>query len=191
MKCQQCKKLEALGIPRNVCKSCLGKLVARSVKRSLKINSIIRKKEKVAFVDDGRAESKFLKQLLLKIINKYPMRIVFVKANTAKGLASLAKNYDKIIVSYCLEDSLNEFLTWLFLGKSKAEGGRLLKSEARGSTVIIPLRKFTQQEISILTGKKQRPKLSGNPLKFLEGIEEKYPGSKFALLKSAEKFTEK
>lgn len=183
MKCQQCRRREALKIHRQLCRPCLIRLAESAVKHSIGIKALIKKQKRLVFADDGTAASKFLGRVLKKVLGGYPMRVNVVMVKNVNDISGLTKSYDKIIIAASIEDEINSFLAALVSKKGKT--GK--------ATIISPLKKFTAPEIGYLSGKVEgkmkKKRTSGSLGAFLEAAERRYPGSKFALLKSSEKFT--
>ena len=183
MKCQQCKRREALRIHRQLCRPCLMRLAESAVKHSIGIKVLIKKQKQLVFADDGTADSKLLGRVLKKMFGDYPIRAKVARVRNDGDVRKLAKTYDKIMIAGSIEAELDKFLAALVSKQGKT----------RKAAIISPLKKFTAAEISYLAGrtvgKLKKKRASGSLGAFLEAAERRYPGSKFALLKSSERLS--
>ncbi len=133
---------------------------------------LIRKNDRILMVDDGSKEFVVGKYLLKNIIKNLPVEI------TVKKSAKTAKEYDKIIIPWSLDDEAEEFLGIVFNKKKK---------QKQNKKIIKLLINLSDEEIELfakIKGFKYRKKPKSKIKEMLDLLEKRYPGYKFSLLNS-------
>ena len=160
MKCYLCSKKGARKEQkgRAICDKCFCKLLEKRIRKYARINKFFKKNDKLLVKGD---------------MNKYLIKSMNLPVKFAK------KNYNKIVMEWSLDDSINEFMGSLFNDKKI---GKVSKKEIR------LLECATDQEI-ILFAKIKKLKFKANKKnkdvqKFLEEVNERHTGAKFGLLRN-------
>ena len=148
------------------CKKCFLRIFEKRARKELQRYPWFKKSEKVLIIDDGTCKTEILKELVLPLIEviRIPVKI---------GKKQLKGH--RIVSSENADDVIQAFL------------GQVLKNKKwEKDELIRPLRQITDEEINIyaeLKGFKQFKRKKENILGFVNEMEERYPETKFALLK--------
>lgn len=180
MKCIKCtKKSEIkLGHIGDTCKSCFLKIAEKRVRKQLRINSQIKKNDKILFINNGSKEFYVGEYLFKKIIKGLPVKITTKKSSK---LNISAKKHSKIIIPWSLDDEAEQFLNFVFNKKKQSRFSKktikLLKCLSEEEIeMFAKIKKFKYKKPKT----KQKPKIR----QMLDLLEQRYPGYKFSLLNS-------
>jgi len=166
-KCKKCPKPAKTGLKHlgPLCTSCFCKVIEKRVRKTMRENSWIKHNDEVFIVDNGTVTFAVTKYLLERISKDLPMEINIVK-EPCEG---------KVIIPWSLDDEVTGKLQELF-GEAGHESQFITLLQNVSDEEIQTLAKLKDLEGSI-PGK--------NALgKKLAEMEQKYPGSKFGLMKS-------
>ena len=166
-KCIKCPKPAKISLRhiKQVCPSCFSEIIEKRVRKAIRENKWIKRNDTVFVVDNGSLAFSVTKYLLESISKDLPMEIQTVKA----------PREGKVVLPWSLDDEIEGHLKDLF------------GEERRQAKHIRLLKNVSDEEIQVFAEVK---KLAGSlPEKSelgrkLSDLEEKYPGSKFGLLKS-------
>ena len=165
----KCGKKAAEGL--KYCKKCFTRIFEKRVRGELQRYPWFKKEEKVMILDDGTCKTEILKALVLPLIQEIRI-LVKINKKQLKG--------HRIVSPENMEDVIQAFLSQVLKDK------KWEKDE-----IIRPLRQITDKEINkyaklkgLQEFKRKKDEIQG----FLNEMEEKNPETKFALLKSSEKF---
>ncbi len=166
MQCIRCRKKPAainLQHFKNICNDCFCRLIEKRIRKDTRINSFFKKND-VVFVEDSLSEyflKKILKDLPITITNKQ------------------SKKTNKKIIQSTLDDEIAVFLENIFNNK---------KNKTNKNNGLSILRTVTDEEAELFAKFKKKNfmknKKNKNAEYFIQRMEEKYPGSKFGLMKS-------
>lgn len=180
MKCQKCNKESTINFKHlgNLCDNCFINIIQKRVKKELRNKWNFKKDQRILIVENDTKEGKVNVYLAQLITNKLPA-LIDIKNNV--DLDKELDNYDIIFIPWSLDNEVEEFLSEvfkneIFISKYKSKVIKLLRGLSEEEIEMIAKIKnisFIEEEKSELE-------------KFIENIEKKYPGSKFALLKSKE-----
>ncbi|MBS3097189.1 hypothetical protein J4209_00170 [Candidatus Woesearchaeota archaeon] len=169
MLCIKCKKkepcirLKHLG---PLCNNCFCTIIEKRIRKHIRINKIFKKNDNILVIGD------LCHYLVKKIIKDLPVKIIKTKK------IKRTKGY-KVVIPWTLDDETNCFLNEI-LSKGK--------TKARESAYIRLLENITDEEallFSKLKGISFKPKKKNKDIKsILDQLEERYPETKFSLLKS-------
>lgn len=143
------------------------KTIEKRVRRDVRIKYPFSKGDKILVIDDGTAKGFAAQELLKSVLQSMPVEIT-VKDHFEEG-------YDKVILPYSGDDILQDFLGELFEKKKSSIGAGvpflagLLQSEVDAYA-----------KIKGFSGKFKEKNAT------LEDLEKRFPGGKFALMKSRE-----
>jgi hypothetical protein len=184
--CNQCgrKTTGNRYVDKELCDSCYTALIERVVRKHIRLEGCIKKGAMILAIDD------VTEYLLHRILNM-PVEII-KKSSASLGLKQLGQvfsgtpllnsaiekdNIDVIVVPWTLDDETESFLEQiLFKKKSINDSPKILK-------LLYPVsRKDVAAFCRIRNIKYKSPKNSDS-LDFVEAMEQKYPGTKNALLK--------
>ncbi len=167
MNCKKCSRpakthLKHLG---DLCAGCFAEIIEKRVRKSMRENSWIQRKNKVFIVDNGTITFAVSKHLLENISKDLPMEISVVK-EPCEG---------KVVIPWSLDNEIEGRLQELFgEAEEKTQYIKLLKSVSDEEII-------TFAEVKQLKGTLPQKGILGRKL---SEMEQKYPGSKFGLLKS-------
>lgn len=180
MQCQKCNMESTINFKHlgSLCNICFLKIIEKRAKKALRNKWTFKKDQKILIIEDDTKEGKVNAYLAKLITNKFPA-LVDIKNNI--NMNKEIDNYDIIFIPWSLDNEVEEFLSSVFQNE-------ILKSKYE-SKVIKLLKGLSEEEIEIIAKIKnfnfiEREK--SEIKKFIENIEKRYPGSKFALLKSKE-----
>ncbi len=178
MKCQKCNKsatviFKHLG---NLCDNCFIDVVEKRVKKELRNKWKFKKDQRILIIEDETKEGK-VSSYLAKLVTKDLPLFIEIKKNI--DLNKESDNYDVIFIPWSLDNEIQSFLGNIF-------GNKEIELE-KNNKIIKLLKNLSEEEIEMVAKVKNISfiKKEVSELKqFIENIEKKYPGSKFALLKS-------
>lgn len=145
--------------------------IEKRVRKDIRLNNPFSKKERVLVIDNGSKES-FLTVYLLKKITKGLDLDMDIQKQKGVSASKTAK-YGKIVVSADADDSINQFIERIANGNG---AGRENKK------ILSLLRTVLDKEVSKAAAKLGYD--SSETANMLDLLEARYPGSKFATLKS-------
>ena len=144
--------------------------IEKRVRRDVRTKYPFSKGEHILVIDDGSNTAFVTVNLLKSILQTMPVQLE-IKPQLPKDL----EKYDKIVVPWNADDELQNFL------------GELFENKPDHSPKAIKLLEYVlQSEVDAyakIKGYKGKPKEKN---KILEDLEKRFPGGKFALLKSKE-----
>ncbi|MBI2128770.1 hypothetical protein HYU07_00880 [Candidatus Woesearchaeota archaeon] len=187
MKCISCKKTANVILHhlQPYCCPCFCRMIEKRVRKFVRINKVFKKGDNICIVDDGSHDFLNAQFLLKSIIKGLPVKIRILRIKIKnrqdflknKVLLKLSKN-TKMIIPWTMEDEDSLFLKNIFDSKAPIK-----------SSFIKLLMIITDDESAAFAecrGFNVSKKEDKNDVKiFLNEIENKYPGSKFGLLKSS------
>lgn len=185
--CIKCKKSKALvNLPhiKNLCNNCFTKIIEKRIRKYVRINKIFRKNDKILVIDDLSffLVKSIIKDLPAKIFLKN-MGIDDLSKSTVKNKIKKEK-INKIIIPWTIEDEANLFLNNLFSKKNKKINKKFIKL----------LMTITDKEAGLFAKINKlnfkENKKNKDIKNMLDSIEEKYPETKFSLLKSIKQMKE-
>ena len=156
-----------------MCPSCFSKIIEKRVRKSLREHNWIKPKDKVLVIDDGTLKAKAGVFLLKPIFKNKPFDITFKKSPIPE---KNPKKYAKVLIPKNLDDIAEEYLDNLFNNKKTKACSFIAYLSCVSDDEIVIFAK-----INNIQGKKPAKTMLG---KMLDALEEKYPGSKFGLIKS-------
>jgi hypothetical protein len=169
MQCIKCPNsadtdLKHLG---SLCNKCFLRTIEKRIRKDLTINKVFSPNDNILILNDNSLKAELTEYFLKSISKDIPLNIDIKEKITGK--------YDKIVAPKNLDDEIESFLEAMFN-----------KTEYKKSKEIHLLKTVSNEELLIL---KKILKLKGNITKSklgntLDGLEKRYPGSKFGLLKS-------
>lgn len=179
-KCQKCGRKSSVNLRHigPMCRCCFLEVIEKRVRKELRTGKLIRKNDRILFIDNGSKEFKVGYALLTSIIKDLPVKISIKKSKSIAASSALSKKYDKIIAPWSLEDEDEQFLDFLFSRKKP-------KQMCRNAVKL--LMNISEDEISAfaaIKGFKFREKPKSAVRKILDSLEKRYPGYKFSLLNS-------
>ncbi|MBR9677199.1 hypothetical protein GOV04_03590 [Candidatus Woesearchaeota archaeon] len=173
MKCKKCNRHTTVKLSHaTFCTSCFNKIIESRTRKTIRLNKLINKRKNIVYYDDSK-KAKVLLYILEKTFKNQPF--IFKKTN------KLTKG---VLLAWSTDDENKYFLEQLTTkNKYKLLGHNHYKK---------PLLNITDQEllayakIKNITAKKTKKESTAQE-KFLDFVEAKHPGSKFALLNSTKK----
>ena len=183
MKCAKCKmpakaKFKHTG---NLCQNHFLELIEKRVRKGLRTQKLIKKNDKILFIDNKSKEYYVSNYLLKSIIKNLPVKIDTKKS---KKLTLASAKHNKIIIPWSLDDEAEEFLELIFNKKQP------LKFNKKALKL---LGNVSEEEIELFAKIKRfkYKKTSKSKIKqMLDKMENKYPGYKFSLLNSIKQIKE-
>ncbi len=145
--------------------------IEKRVRKDIRINNPFSKKERVLVIDDSSKESFLIIYLLKKITKGLELDIDIQKQKDVSALKTA--RYDKIVIPADADDSINQLIEWI----AKRKGARR-ENKKRVSILRMILDKEVSEAAAKLGYK------SHKTANMLDMLEARYPGSKFATLKS-------
>ncbi len=181
--CIKCKKIKAsVNLPhiKNICYNCFTKIIEKRIRKHIRINKIFRKNDKILVTDD-------LSFFLVKnIIKDLPAQIFLESADINDLSKNSFKNkikkekINKIVIPWTMDDENNLFLENLFLNKNKRLNKRCVK-------ILISITEKEAELFAKINKIHFKENKKNESIKnMLDMLEEKYPETKFSLLKSIE-----
>lgn len=159
------------------CKSCFNKYFEKKVRKTIRTNKLISKKDKLGMA--VKRTSSLVAQFLIKKILRNP------KLKIIRNKKFKIKDITRIITGYNLDNEAENIITSVF-NKKKPKLGPRIKKEIR------PLYLMTEQEIRLFA-KLNKIKITKQKLsktaKLLNKFEDKYPETKYAIVKSSLKIS--
>ena len=175
IKCSKPAKIDMKHLGGSLCPNCFAEVIEKRVRKSLREHDWIKPSDKIVLIDDGTLKSKVSICLLESIFKNQPFKIDF-KKGTIQSAPELSKGYDKVIIPWNMDDTVEQFLDAL-LNNKKVLKTRCIKLLINVSDEEITL--FAK--IKKIKGKKRAKTRLG---KMIDELEKRYPGSKFGLLKA-------
>lgn len=189
MSCISCNKKADVSLHhlQPYCHSCFCRMIEKRVRKFIRVNKIFKKKDSICIINDHSHDFLNTEFLLKNIIKDLPVKIRILKIRIKnrqdflknKTVLNLLKTKtSKIIIPWTMDDEDENFLNGIFNLKQKTK------------TNFIKLLIAITDEESAAFAKCRSFKISKKEDKtdikdFLNEIENKYPGSKFGLLKSS------
>lgn len=160
------------------CRNCFIKVIERRVRKELRMSEAIKKGDNLLIIDDGTCSAKLNVLLIKKSVGD------ITKITVKKGKFNPDKKISfkgKIIAPWNLDDEILLFMNSFFNNK-------LFRYLGDHGNIVKPLISIKQDECETfakLTGLKYNMKTKTDDLAgFIGKIEEKYPGTKFGILKT-------
>ncbi len=145
--------------------------IERRVRKDIRIKNPFSKKERVLVIDNGSKESFLTIYLLKKITKGLELDIQIQKQKNVS--ASKTAKYDKVVIPADADDSINQFIGRIARGKG---------AEKENKKSVFILRTVLDKEASEAAAKLGYE--NHKTVNMLDMLEARYPGSKFATLKS-------
>lgn len=180
MECFRCRKKARINLKHlgRLCNNCFLKLIEKRVRKELRTKKLIKKDDRILFIDDNSKEFFVCYFLLKSIIKELPVKIETKKTKKLNLSSNFTKKYDKIIIPWNLEDEAEGFLELVF---NKKKQPRFSKK------AIKLLKNLSEEEIKAfarIKGFSYKTKPKSRIKKMLDELEQRYPGYKFSLLNS-------
>lgn len=180
IKCKKSKRLVNLAHIKDVCNSCFAKIIEKRIRKYIRINKIFKKNDRIFIIDD-------LSFFLVKnIIKDLPVEISLKNMDIEDLSKKAVKNklkkdkINKIVIPWTLEDEANIFLNNLFAKKNNKLNKKYIK-------LLISI---TDKEAGLFAKINKidfKENKKNNDIKnMLDALEQKYPETKFSLLRSIE-----
>ncbi len=185
--CIKCKKSNVLvNLPhiKDVCDSCFAKIIEKRVRKYIRINKIFRKNDRILIIDNL---SFFLvKGIIKELPAKISLKNMDIRDLSKKAVKNKLKKdrINKVVILWTLDDEANLFLDNLFAKKNK----RLNKKYIRLLVTITDKEAGLFAKINKIDFKEN--KKNNDIKKMLDTLEQKYPETKFSLLRSGEQMKE-
>lgn len=145
--------------------------IEKRVRKDIRLNNPFSKKESVLVIDDSSKESFLTVYLLKKITKGLDLEMDIQKQKDVN--ASKTAAYDKIVVPADADDNINQFIERIASGNGAGRGNK---------KILSILRTVLDKEVSKAAAKLGYE--SNETANMLDMLEARYPGSKFATLKS-------
>jgi len=176
MKCYKCNNKGSIKTDNKFfCNNCFNEIIEKRIRKEIRQSNLLSKNDKVLIIDDGTEKSAINKYILKKII-KDPTITFTIRKSIAKS-----EDYTKIVLPWVLDDEAINYLKTMFTEN---------KTKTLVDTKMIkPLINITTKEaISFakmhnLKFEKSKP-LDKDLNAMIEKMEDKYPGTKFGILKT-------
>ena len=176
MKCKSCNnktsKIHLTYPPHELCEECFLRIIEKRVRKHVRINKLFKKNDKITIINDESKEAQVNKYLLKSIIKNMPVTITEKK--TTKGIKA-----GKIIIPWNLDDEINQYLEEVINNYKTNENKKIIK-------LLKPILNSEVETFAKIKGFKYKKISHQKENKFIKGLEEKHPGTKFSLLKSSE-----
>lgn len=156
-------------------------LIEKRVRKDIRINKLILKNDKLLVLDDGSYCSK-LNIFMLKSIIKDPTIIIEIKKIDLFDYAKFNNDikYNKTIIPWCLDDEIALYLKSMFENKKQ-----IIISDKTISLILGVTKKEIKDFLDIKKIKYKSSKPIDKDIKlFIGNIDNKYPGTRFSILKS-------
>ncbi|MDO8740965.1 MAG: hypothetical protein Q7J54_05340 [Candidatus Woesearchaeota archaeon] len=187
MKCISCNKPATIILKhlQPYCCACFCRMIEKRVRKFVRINKIFKKGDNICIVDDSSHDFLNTQFLLKSIIKGLPVKIEVLKIRIGnrwdflkdKKIIKLSKN-SKIIIPWTMDDEDSLFLKNVFNSK--------ISIKSHFIKLLINITDDESAAFAKCRGFKVSKKGNKNNIKnLLNEIENKYPGSKFGLLKSS------
>jgi hypothetical protein len=178
MKCTKCSRQARASFRQigNLCENHFIELIEKRVRKQLRTGKIIKKNDRILFINNESKEYYAGYHLLKSIIKGLPVKIEIKKSKSLNPKP--AKKYDKVIVPWSLDDEAEEFINLLFNKKKP-------KKFSKKSVKL--LHNVSEEEIELFAKIKRfkyRKTKKSKIKQMLDKLENRYPGYKFSLLNS-------
>ncbi len=188
MGCETCKKKATQKITNHhYCNRCFGTLMEKRVRKQIRESQQFEKPEKIIIIDDNTIQSKLNIHFIKKIITN--PKITFKTKKTKNFNIKNLNSEEKTILPLCLDDLAEEFLNKII---KKQDHGKRTKQNKDNKIII--LKTVTLQELEAYAKinkiRYEKNKTKNDASRFMDEMENKYSGTKHALLKSINELDE-
>jgi hypothetical protein len=187
MKCVKCSGKAKIHLDNlDACNGCFQKIVQKRVRKEIRINRLIEKKDSVFIIDDGTAEAKLICHLMKEILQDLPVTIEKKRVNHVLG-QEIKGTYDKIIIPWCADKEGEYLLNCFFEGKKPKY---LSHFKLKGKKYIKPFIHVMHKEViefcKIRKIKFKEIKTSSLAYEMIDKLQKEYPEITFSLVRSSE-----